>query len=62
MQSVVYVNKSPLASEDGKASSMENSSKGNGDDKLGLLTPKIEARVVDKMFWSEFTARRRKVC
>ena len=52
VQSVVYVNKSPLASEDGKASSkessMENSSKGNGDDKLGLLTPEIEARVVDK--------------
>lgn len=48
VQSVVYVNKSPLASEDSKASSMENSSKGNGDDKLGLLTPEIEARVVDK--------------
>lgn len=52
VQSVVYVNKSSLSSEDGKASSksssMENSSKGNGDDKLGLLTPEIEARVVDR--------------
>lgn len=48
VQSVVYVNKSPLSSEDDKTSSIENSSKASVDDKLGLLTPEIEARVVGR--------------
>jgi hypothetical protein len=48
VQSVVYVNKSPLSSEDDKTSSIENSSKASVDDKFGLLTPEIEARVVGR--------------
>lgn len=48
VQSVVYVNKSPLSSEDDKTSSIENSSKASVNDKLGLLTPEIEARVVGR--------------
>lgn len=48
VQSVVYVNKSPLSSEDCKTSSIENSSKASVDDRLGLLTPEIEARVVGR--------------
>lgn len=47
VQSVVYVNKS-LSSEDSKTSSIENSSKASVDDRLGLLTPEIEARVVGR--------------
>lgn len=48
VQSVVYVNKSPLSSEDGKTSSAANSSKASVDDRLGLLTPEIEARIVGR--------------
>lgn len=48
VQSVVYVNKSPLSSEDDKTSSIENSSKASVDDKLRLLTPEIEARVAGR--------------